>query len=482
MSSSRAPKAARWGLLTTVASLLLVLQGVAWARPTQHLVVAGDNLGAIARRYACTIAEVRRANRLNDDRIRRGQMLRIPACTGVARPPVAGHEYTVPRGASLGSIAAAVDCTVQQLRVANGLRSDRIAAGQTLHIPRCDRPVQPMAPARVARRRRGPRRSRPRSGTDTRTLPRLMRERGFHPPKDFKAVVVEVTLDAPAGANIVAERYFAWGATAQDPSFNPASTVKIFAAIAALERVRANGFSPRAVATFHDPGHGSHRHTVRELVEKALVESSNHSYNRLVQLAGYDYLNGRVLSAARGIKRSGIHKPYARSTWMPLTGAGTLRDSPRIELRERSRRRTLPARRGSGSYPCAYSAACTTVRDLAEGMRRLMLHEQLPPGQRLKLSDREILLMRKALRKHRRRGMEVVDGLERALRRGGHSVMLYHKPGFSMEWMSDVIYVYQRRSKRRWIVSLAGYGGRDCLDRAATVIGQLIASGALSDG
>ncbi len=441
--------------------------------------VAGDSLSALARRYGCTIAELRRANRLNGDQIRIGQTVRIPACSGKVARPKQGRDYTVSQGQSLSRIATAAGCTVEQLQAANGLRGSRIFAGQVLSIPRCDRPVRRVAPARVGRRRSG-RRRRPRSGSDTRRLPRLMRARGFRPPRDFKAVVIEVTLDGPKGDRIVAERSFAWGNTAEDPSFNPASTVKIFAAIAALERVRAKGFSPRAVVTFRDPGHGAHRHTVKELIDKALVDSSNHAYNRLVQLAGYDYLNGRVLSSRRGIKRSGIHKPYARSTWVPLTGATTLRNSPPIELREGRRKRTLPARRGSGSYPCAYSAACTTVRDLAEGMRRLMLHEQLPAEERLPLSEREILLMRRALRQRRKRGMEVVDGLERALRRGGRSVMLYHKPGFSMEWMSDIIYVYQRRSRRRWIVALAGHGGRRCLDRAATVIGELIASGELS--
>ena len=112
-------------------------------------------------------------------------------------------------------------------------------------------------------------------------------------------------------------------------------------------------------------------------------------------------------------------------------------------------------------------------RELAEVMRRLMLQEQLPSRQGYGLGLASKRIIREALQSNRKRGMEIVKGIEGEFPKG--AVAFYHKPGFSENWMSDVIYVYRYNSRRRWIVVMAGYPGREALNGAARAVGRVLA-------
>ena len=50
--------------------------------PVSHVIARGDTLSEIAERYNVSLADIRRANQLRNDRIRVGQKLRIPVTTG----------------------------------------------------------------------------------------------------------------------------------------------------------------------------------------------------------------------------------------------------------------------------------------------------------------------------------------------------------------------------------------------------------------
>ena len=111
--------------------------------------------------------------------------------------------------------------------------------------------------------------------------------------------------------------------------------------------------------------------TVKELVDAALIQSDNIAYNRLVQLAGYDYLNGNVLSKKRGITGTGLHSPYAKSKWRPLSGVYSFRNQPKIVIRQGRKKKVIKARtfkRGKkGQYHCPWGGTCSSLYDLAEG-------------------------------------------------------------------------------------------------------------------
>ena len=429
---------------------------------------SGEFLGGIAEAYGCTVGKLRRANGLKGDLIRAGQRLKVPKCKG--RP--ARVEHKVRSGDTLARLAKRYGCKIADLQSANGMDDTHLAIGDVLSVPRCD---GARVPRRRAKKRRKRRQRAPKAGrhrVDTKRLAKLMRAKGFHPPRGFKALVVEITLDK-RGRSIHRERPFSWNGTYDDADWNPGSTIKLFSAIGALELLQAKGLRPTATATFHRNG-TRRKFRVDSLVADALGPSKNHAHNRLVEIAGYDWLNGRVLNKNRGFQNAAIHRPYERSTWR---GRDTFKKGgPKIVLRKGSRKRTLHRREAKREYVCSGSGACATPNDLAVGMRRLMLHEQLPAGRRFRLDPLGLRTIRNALKSRRKRGNEVTDGLRRADRR--KRWVFYHKPGFAGDWMSDVVYIYQRRSRRRWIVSLAAHPGRGAVSAAARVIGELLAGDA----
>lgn len=126
-------------------------QPAAATAATTYTVQAGDNLTTIARRHGISIAELRAANNLTNDRINVGQQLLIPVeqsaatTTAAATAPqataqpapsaTASRTVTVRAGDTLSRIAQREGTTVAALRTANRLSSDTIRVGQELVIP-----------------------------------------------------------------------------------------------------------------------------------------------------------------------------------------------------------------------------------------------------------------------------------------------------------------------------------------------------------
>jgi hypothetical protein len=307
-----------------------------------------------------------------------------------------------------------------------------------------------------------------------------MRARGFKPPSRFRALVVETEL---RGGRIVRHRLLAWGKQAAEyQGWNPASTVKLFSAISALELLRRYGFGVETRVTYHYKG-GDQTFAIKDLFEDAVHWSKNVPHNRLVQLAGFDYLNGPGGTLQRaGLEHTYIMAAYAQKAWTAEGHSPSLRESPPITLEEGKRKRKLPARRGSAKVPCG-SSACTTLSDLAKTMCRMMLNEQLSAEKRFRLGgggqSPQLKMLRQDMESKRKGTRDPVwDVMERTFP-STKGYTLFRKAGFSQDWLSENMYVYRKRSRLRWIVTMAGFGGRDCLTEAAEVIGKMIVSGAI---
>jgi len=307
-----------------------------------------------------------------------------------------------------------------------------------------------------------------------------MKARGLQPPSRFRALVVETEL---RGGRIARHRLLAWGKQASDyQGWNPASTVKLFSAISALELLRRYGFGVETQVTFHYPK-GKQTFAIKDLFEDAVHWSKNVPHDRLVQLAGFDFLNGPGGTLQRaGLEHTFIMAAYAQKAWTAEGHSPSLRESPPITLEEGKRKRRLPARRGAAKVPCG-SSACTTLSDLAKTMCKMMLNEQLPPEKRFRLGgggqSPQLKMLRQDMESKRKGSHDPVwDVMERAFP-PSKGYLLFRKAGFSQDWLSENMYVYRRRSRQRWIIAMAAYGGRDCLTGAAEVIAKLISSGAL---
>jgi len=155
-------------------SLLFVLPSLlpvyAQDRAIVHVVVAGDTLSSIARRYNVTVADLMARNNIrNADMIRPGQRIVIPVVvrptptrtptpavqpsrtpthntasptrrvtatpTPTIRAPQPGTFYTVRSGDTLSGIARLYGVTVEAIMERNGLTSTVLTVGRLLIIP-----------------------------------------------------------------------------------------------------------------------------------------------------------------------------------------------------------------------------------------------------------------------------------------------------------------------------------------------------------
>ena len=117
-----------------------------------YRVRSGDYLGKIAGRYGVSVSQLKRWNNLRSSNIRAGQTLYIygaspkaaavaassqqPSSSGSGRTYTIGSYYTVKSGDSLYNIAKLYPgVSAENIKEANGLKSDRIRPGQELKIP-----------------------------------------------------------------------------------------------------------------------------------------------------------------------------------------------------------------------------------------------------------------------------------------------------------------------------------------------------------
>ncbi len=98
-----------------------------------YVVVSGDSLYSIARKYNTTVDEIKSLNNLTSNSLSIGQILKIPSSSS---SPSSYINYVVISGDSLYSIARKYNTTVDEIKRLNNLTSNTLSIGQTLKIPR----------------------------------------------------------------------------------------------------------------------------------------------------------------------------------------------------------------------------------------------------------------------------------------------------------------------------------------------------------
>ncbi len=110
----------------------------------EYIVVAGDSLYKISRKYGISVKELRDNNNLSSDKLRVGQKLMLPSNareTVVTTAPKLASDgtYTVIRGDSIYIIAKRFGVSQADLMRVNNISSpERLQIGQTLKIPTKD--------------------------------------------------------------------------------------------------------------------------------------------------------------------------------------------------------------------------------------------------------------------------------------------------------------------------------------------------------
>lgn len=321
---------------------------------------------------------------------------------------------------------------------------------------------------------------------DTTRLAAALKARGFRPPANFRAFVAAIDVK---GDSIVSLKAFDYDGHADEVAgWNPASTVKLFTTVGAIEFARAQGFTTSPKVRMHYP-RGDVEFSLAQLVWAAIWKSDNIAHDRVAQVAGFDELHGEAGMLARaGLRHSAVMKAYQTKDWEAEGHDRSLRTSPPMALIAGKRSVEVPGRAGDAKPSCGGSA-CTTLQELSKMMCVVMLHEQLPPARRLRLGlgkDAAMLrYLRQALQAKRDKGP---DGVWEALAaqfpgKGSGDDMtwpLWRKGGFSDDWISDNFFI-RARGSRRWLLSMSAYGGRHALDGAAKAMALVLRHDDLAD-
>lgn len=193
--------------------------------------------------------------------------------------------------------------------------------------------------------------------------------------------------------------------TGRKKDFWPASTIKLYAAIGALERVQENGLGLDTSITFEHRSPDGWRldcaRSLREMLHAVFSRSSNEDYTLLLRAAGIDYLNTSLLTPERGFPSSALMRGYVKGRPCEYVRE----EAQRVRLISSSdpqKSTTIDHLWSGRSYSAERGCTVidtrtgnvTTARELVDCLRRLLFHEQIPDGERFHLNAemREFLL------------------------------------------------------------------------------------------
>ncbi|HEX2046337.1 MAG TPA: hypothetical protein VHF27_01135 [Acidimicrobiales bacterium] len=254
----------------------------------------------------------------------------------------------------------------------------------------------------------------------------------------------------PDGANVFAVRvvdggpspayrFYQAGGGAFATEFYPASSIKVLAALGALELAYASGFTGQALV--------DGVYSLAEYYESAVRDSSNEDYDTLVRVAGVAWLNEQFLPS-RGYDATRIQEAYA--------GGEGVTDSPPVHLAEEGREMVLPERSARSDYGCA-AANCSTLFELVDSVRRVMLDDEIPAEERFAIAPTDVAGLQRALS-----GAEswIGAGVVHAL---GPGATLYSKPGWTSGYdCVDVGFVVAPESSGRYLIGVSAPDDGEC--------------------
>ncbi len=255
----------------------------------------------------------------------------------------------------------------------------------------------------------------------------------------------------PEGANVFAAQVVGGGPSpaymlyeagggAFSSDFYPASSIKVLAAVGALELAYASGFTGEAVV--------DGAYSLESYYDAAIRYSSNEDYDALVRMAGVAWLNEHFLPS-EGYRSTRIQEAYA--------GGEGVTESPAVHLAEDGRELNLPERAGGDDYGCAM-ANCSTLFDLVDSVRRVVLDGELAPEERFAIAPADVAGLQEALL-----GADswIGPGVAEAL---GPGARLYSKPG----WTSgldcvDIGFVVDPATERRYLIGVSAPDDGECV-------------------
>ena len=312
----------------------------------------------------------------------------------------------------------------------------------------------------VADRSDSPREAALTAGVPRPSVPDLAGDRSSA-PASLGSALEAAGVSLPDGANVFGavvhrggggvryDEYEAGGGALAD-AFWPASSIKVLAAVGALEFLADLGFDGSATVAFDDDGEGDgETWTMRDLYEAAIALSSNEAYDRLVQIAGVDWLNREFLTPENGFPESVIQKSYVDVG--PVESPGFTVSDGQVSV-------AVPPRDATDDLGVPDAGNRTNLLELAQSVARLVLDAELPRADRFSIDPADIADLRQALL--------AADGF---MRPGitadlGPDVLVYDKPGYVVGAdCVDVAYIDAGDPSRSFLLAMSvPDDGDDC--------------------
>ena len=263
--------------------------------------------------------------------------------------------------------------------------------------------------------------------------------------------------------------------------FWPASTIKLYAALAALEQVHALGMTLDVIVSFeHRDDKGAWvldcARTLREMLSEVFLRSSNEDYTLLLRMQGRDAINSQFLIPERGFKKSALMRGYVTARpWAYLPA-----EPQRITLRAQDGTvktvehtwggRAWSEERGATVFD-AKTGNVTTTEDMAECLRCVIFHEQIPEVERFRISQPMIDFLRYG--GGGLCGLETKgkDGEAFAWKKSGEQVYpaarFFHKGGWISNYGLDLACIDDRAASGRVVILAAAVNtGKEDIIRA----------------
>jgi hypothetical protein len=291
------------------------------------------------------------------------------------------------------------------------------------------------------------------------------------PPVALDGALQALGYDIPDGANVYAvrvvdgpegriyEQYQAGGGPLAT-NFWPASSIKVLAALGALDYLKSLGYTGAATVTFDGDGPSQ---TVRSIYEPAIRVSDNYDYDLLVQIAGRDWLNDEFLTARNGFPVTSLSRSY--------TGL-EFDESPGMTFSEGGRQTHVPPRKAQHEPECK-TGNCSNLFEMTESVRRIVLNDELPPEQRFDLAPADL--------KDLTASLLAADGFfdDAVAATLGPGAKIYSKPGDAdgLDCL-DVTFIQSRAGKRYLLAATVPHrsGGCDALSQLARGVLQLLSA------
>ena len=264
--------------------------------------------------------------------------------------------------------------------------------------------------------------------------------------------------------------WFHYQNSAEDVDFWPASTIKIYTVVAALEYLNELNLPADCALVFEhkkdDEWILDSARTMREMISEVFRRSSNEGYTLLLRFVGIDRINTKFLIPEKGFPHSALMRDYI--TYRPPLYVNE--EPQRITIYSNDNKPVRIEHTWSGiSYAKQRGATalssttgnCTSTKELADCLRRIIFHHFLPESERYNLTDEQVKFIIEG--GDGLTGLENKDAGPYAWEGSAEKVFpnakFFHKGGLISTYSLDVAYIDDAESNKRFIVTVAAESG-----------------------